>query len=136
MTLSANLRRAIWERDQGICGICGETVNWADLDIDHLAPRMIGGSDAPENLRASHHLCNMKRGVKDRRQHGIGPGRPGANSEQRVVMTVDNRTRRRLVALAAKLELPQAAIVRTAVREMAERHGVEGQPPPASPEEA
>lgn len=55
---------------------------------------------------------------------------------RRLDMRIDPATRRRLVALAAKLELPQAAIVRTAVREMAERHGVEGQPPPAPPRPA
>jgi hypothetical protein len=43
----------------------------------------------------------------------------------RLDMRVDTATRRRLRALAARLELSQAAIVRMAVRELAERLGVE-----------
>jgi len=61
MTLSLNLRRAIWERDQGLCGICGDAVEWADLDIDHIMPRRHQGSNSPANLRATHARCNRGR---------------------------------------------------------------------------
>jgi hypothetical protein len=140
MTLSTDQRRAIWERDRGICGICGEPVDWADLDIDHTVPRMVGGSDALENLRASHHLCNMNRGVKDRRQHGIGPGRPGANPDHRLIMLLDARTAQRLDALAAKFEWSRSTVIRQAVKMAAEQAGLEPKAahtptPPVSEEE-
>lgn len=38
---------------------------------------------------------------------------------------MDDATDRRLAALAAKLELPRAFVVRRAIRELAEREGVE-----------
>jgi len=48
-----------------------------------------------------------------------------STERRRLDMRVDTLTRRRLQALAARLELSQAAIVRMAVRELAERLGVE-----------
>lgn len=133
MTLSTDLRRTIWGRDNRRCGICGQAVAWAELDIDHIHPRMLGGHDGVDNLRASHRRCNQQRGAEDRRRHGIGPGRPGAYPDQRLIMRVDERMARRLAALTAKLEWSQSTVIRQAVREMAERHGVEGQPTPTPP---
>lgn len=45
--------------------------------------------------------------------------------EDRLSMRLDEATKRRLRALATNLELPQAAIVRRAIRELAEKLGVE-----------
>jgi hypothetical protein len=44
-----------------------------------------------------------------------------STERRRLDMRVDTLTRRRLQALATRLELSQAAIVRMAVRELAER---------------
>ena len=45
--------------------------------------------------------------------------------EDRLSMRLDPATRRRLGALARKLELRQSDIIRMAIRQMAEREGVE-----------
>lgn len=36
-------RAAIYERDGGICGLCGKPVAFEDLDIDHVVHRWRGG---------------------------------------------------------------------------------------------
>lgn len=56
-------------RDGNMCGICGEDV---DMSLsprspegptrDHIWPWSLGGSDAPENLRLAHNVCNIRRG--------------------------------------------------------------------------
>jgi hypothetical protein len=55
---------------------------------------------------------------------------------KRLDMRVDEMTRQRLRAIAQRLELSQAAVVRTAVRELAERLGIQVGPPrpPGEPE--
>jgi predicted transcriptional regulator len=44
---------------------------------------------------------------------------------ERMELRLDEAGARRLAALAKKLELPKAAVVRMAIRQMAEREGVE-----------
>jgi len=52
----------VWERDQGLCGICGEAVPLGlTMQVDHVVPLSAGGLDTPDNVRASHARCNMTR---------------------------------------------------------------------------
>jgi hypothetical protein len=57
-------REWIYERDRGICGICGEPVAFSDHHIDHIRPRREGGNDTVGNLRISHPRCNLRRGAE------------------------------------------------------------------------
>lgn len=52
------LRRLIFERDQGICWICGTEVAWDGYDLGHLQDRLTGGLDIPSNLVVMHSFCN------------------------------------------------------------------------------
>ena len=52
------IRPAILARDNGVCWICGQ--DGAD-SVDHVIPRNQGGDDNPDNLRAAHLGCNVKR---------------------------------------------------------------------------
>jgi hypothetical protein len=52
-------RQAIYERDGGICQICGKPVPADNFHLDHVDP---DGPHGPENLRISHPLCNVHRG--------------------------------------------------------------------------
>jgi len=54
-------RKAIYQRDQGKCHICHKKVSDKRFTIDHLIPRIYGGSDAPSNLALAHPTCNNKR---------------------------------------------------------------------------
>lgn len=63
---STQVRREIWERDKGICGICQVPVAFDRfMHIDHIVPREQDGCDHPENLRATHRPCNESRDYSD-----------------------------------------------------------------------
>ena len=55
-------------RDGWVCHLCGgQIVDVAGKhapSVDHLAPRVQGGSDYPTNLRAAHLSCNKSRGSR------------------------------------------------------------------------
>lgn len=56
------------EEQQGICAVCKEPMtDYSDIMPDHEKPKGLGGSradDRPENIRATHSKCNMKKGSK------------------------------------------------------------------------
>lgn len=67
--IRVTVRRAVYERDAWMCGICGESVDaslagsrsiWRP-SLDHIIPYAVGGSDDPENLRLAHFWCNSVR---------------------------------------------------------------------------
>ncbi|MEY9839690.1 HNH endonuclease [Streptacidiphilus sp. EB103A] len=55
-------RAAIYERDGGLCGICGLPVPADGFHLDHITPLSLGGAHGPENLRVTHEVCNTDRG--------------------------------------------------------------------------
>lgn len=64
--------RTIYERDDWVCGLCGDPVDpmakWPDqmcASLDHVVPISQGGPHRPDNLRLAHWLCNSYRGVDD-----------------------------------------------------------------------
>jgi 5-methylcytosine-specific restriction endonuclease McrA len=59
----ARISRAVIERDQGVCHICGR--EGADT-ADHLVPRSAGGDSTDMGLlAAAHRACNSRRGVRN-----------------------------------------------------------------------
>lgn len=56
--------RLIYERDKGLCHICGKRVNRAVATLDHLLPISLGGAHAPWNVALAHRFCNSRRGVR------------------------------------------------------------------------
>ena len=52
----------IWDRDGGVCGICGEPVAIEHLSFDHIIPIPLGGDHTESNLRVAQRRCNSKRG--------------------------------------------------------------------------
>ncbi len=57
-------RRAVYDRDGGICQICLQPVAYEDLAIDHILPIARGGTHCPDNVQASHRLCNSWKGSR------------------------------------------------------------------------
>ena len=55
------LRAKIISRD-GACVWCGSQEN---LQVDHITPRVMGGTNAEENLQVLCKICNLKKGKKD-----------------------------------------------------------------------
>lgn len=67
-------RQAIYDRDGGLCGFCGQSVPWEVVQLDHIQPRGLGGPTTPENLRPAHRRCNVAAGqlvVQARRAQGL-----------------------------------------------------------------
>lgn len=58
MTISKRLRFEILRRDDFRCTYCGATPAEAELNIDHVVPVTLGGSDIPENLTTACAPCN------------------------------------------------------------------------------
>lgn len=59
----------IFERDNWICGICGEKIdkqlNYPDkmsATLDHIIPLSKGGTHTKDNVQASHGICNYRKG--------------------------------------------------------------------------
>ena len=54
------------QRQRGRCGICGKSLLVflaKELHVDHVRPRIRGGTDDPSNLQATHAICNVKKGT-------------------------------------------------------------------------
>ena len=66
LRISKKVRRiAVWERDGRMCWLCGCSIKFRDMTIDHVIPVSKGGTMALVNLRAAHRVCNMRRGDND-----------------------------------------------------------------------
>lgn len=63
-TLPLELRRLIYDRDEGICAYCARAISWVEYHCDHVVPVARGGSSAPENLTAACIFCNLSKGTK------------------------------------------------------------------------
>ena len=59
-----DFRRQLYERDRGICQLCGEPVPFEKMHLDHIHPRILGGDHTAGNLRVTHKRCNISRGIK------------------------------------------------------------------------
>jgi hypothetical protein len=58
----AYFRRRIWERDGGLCGICGRPVDLGPgMHLDHITMSCEGGEWLWYNLRIAHRYCNTHR---------------------------------------------------------------------------
>lgn len=66
---SPALKARIYFRDSGLCQLCFGPIDtelkypdpWS-LSLDHIVPVSQGGTDAAYNLRATHLVCNVRRG--------------------------------------------------------------------------
>lgn len=52
----------IYERDNGVCHLCGYAVQRKDASRDHVKPRSQGGRSKFQNFRLAHNFCNSRRG--------------------------------------------------------------------------
>lgn len=59
-TISAGLRRQVWQRDGGKCTKCGSV---HAIEIDHILPVAHGGLNTLENLRLLCRSCNQREAI-------------------------------------------------------------------------
>ena len=61
----------IYTRDDGICHICGNTINGGPgqrgdvLQFDHVKPLENGGPHKQDNIKCAHAYCNLVKGAKE-----------------------------------------------------------------------
>lgn len=52
----------VWQRDSGVCGICGTLADSATWHLDHIIPLSRGGTHEYANVQVSHPFCNKSKG--------------------------------------------------------------------------
>jgi len=57
-TIKGNLLAHIWLKTEGFCYYCGASIIPSAFAVDHVIPRVRGGSDALENLVPACKPCN------------------------------------------------------------------------------
>lgn len=55
---SWELKKMVYAKSGGICAICGQPLSINNFNIDHWKPINQGGTNEPDNLRATHKSCN------------------------------------------------------------------------------
>ncbi len=63
--ISGSDRYEVLKRAGGRCELCGVSMEERRLEVDHIIPRSLGGSDDPSNLQALCWLCNANKGARD-----------------------------------------------------------------------
>lgn len=56
---NATQRTNIYNKDNGICAICGKFVPLDDYTVDHIIPISKGGTNDMGNLQCAHKVCNQ-----------------------------------------------------------------------------
>ena len=106
---SLRLRQAIWERDNGVCGLCGQSVVFDRLmHVDRINATIRGYADW-SNLQATHARCNIRKGSTERRQYP---------SPTLVQVSIPRDMMTAIDALAAKARVKRATMVRTMLAEL------------------
>jgi len=110
-------REHLYARDNGRCAVCGEHVEFDDMELDHVIPRTLGGEDHPRNLRVTHQRCNRSKGSK------LGELRvqrePNTQNRVPLTMRLSGEGQRLLAALAAKWGVSQASVIELVIRDYA-----------------
>ena len=54
-------RTVVLARYNGLCGICGDTVDPERFDVDHIIPLLVGGEHSYANTQPAHPSCNYRK---------------------------------------------------------------------------
>lgn len=64
-------RRAIFERDEWVCKLCGQPVdpnlkypNRESASLDHIKPLALGGKHEEQNVQLAHFKCNSRKSAR------------------------------------------------------------------------
>jgi hypothetical protein len=68
MSITKNKRFHVFERDGFTCQYCGAKAADDELQIDHITPKSLGGTDDVENLVTACQACNSGKGKRSVRK--------------------------------------------------------------------
>lgn len=63
-TFDNRMKRQAYERQNGICIICGKHFEIEEMEADHIKPWREGGTTVPENCQMLCRQCNRTKGGK------------------------------------------------------------------------
>lgn len=58
-------RLEVYNKYQGRCAYCGKEIELKDMQVDHIQPKRIGGTDEIENLNPTCRSCNHYKRARD-----------------------------------------------------------------------
>jgi 5-methylcytosine-specific restriction endonuclease McrA len=65
-TWTARRRLAVFERDGGVCHICGRKILVGEAwELEHRVPLALGGPDDESNVHPAHVTCHRAKSAKD-----------------------------------------------------------------------
>lgn len=62
------IRREVYDRDRGICQVCGDFVEWEYYECGHIIDVLRGGSDRKSNLLCMCNVCNRRKPIHNTRR--------------------------------------------------------------------
>lgn len=81
-------RRNLFARDRNQCQYCGRHFPTADLSIDHVKPRSLGGQDTWENLVCACIRCNARKGGRTPEQANMKLIRPSVRPKRNPMISI------------------------------------------------
>lgn len=61
--MKKEIRQQVYNKYDGHCAYCGYELEYKDMQVEHIKPRCVGGTNDIENLLPTCRLCNhYKRG--------------------------------------------------------------------------
>lgn len=61
--MNKSSRLKIWNKYNKKCAYCGSDLEYKQMQVDHIEPKFLGGSDDIENLNPSCRSCNFYKGT-------------------------------------------------------------------------
>ncbi len=62
--LKSNVKNRILEKTDGLCAVCGKTLAYEKVTIEHYIPKYFGGTDDERNLLPLCKACNKRKGSR------------------------------------------------------------------------
>ena len=61
MAIPKKIRQQVYDKCGGHCAYCGKEIAYKDMQVDHVHPQYLGGTDDIDNLLPSCRACNFRK---------------------------------------------------------------------------
>jgi HNH endonuclease len=100
-----HLRVLVYERDHGVCQVCGDAIDRDSHECGHIIDRVVGGSDRLSNLVCMCITCNRLKPLTETREQYIAWASQGGPIRQ-IIAHVNGRSTREHVGPDQRLARP------------------------------